>query len=166
MTLAQAEPDERTDVDEQRGLLLSVQPRHAAAILAGTKTVELRRRAPRDVDGATIVLYASGAVRAVVGTVQVTGIANGSPDAIWRHFRRQIGITRPEFDVYFTGTDEAYALVLTDPNVAPSPMQLPDLRQHDLEPPQSWRYLTRTVIRTLRAALGLRDEVHPHAHGL
>lgn len=157
MTLAQAEPDEHNDDDQQRGLLLSIQPRHAAAILAGTKTVELRRRAPRDIDGATIVLYASGAVRAVVGTVQVATIQNGSPDAIWRQFRQDIGITRPEFDVYFTGTDEAYALVLTDPTLAPNPMPLPDLRRHDLEPPQSWRYLTRTVIRTLRVALGLND---------
>lgn len=157
MTLAQTEPDERSDLDQRRGLLLSVQPRHASAILAGTKTVELRRRAPRDVDGATVVLYASGAVRAVVGTVQVTEIQYGSPEVIWRVFKGQIGITRPEFDLYFTGTADAYALILTAPTSAPSPLPLLDLRQLDLEPPQSWRYLTRTAIRTLRTALGLQD---------
>lgn len=158
MTVTQAEPNEHTQFEISRGLLLSVRPRHAAAILAGTKTVELRRRAPRVVDGATVVLYASGAVRAVVGTVQISTIQNGSPQAIWERFHRATGITRSEFDTYFTGTDTAYALVLSAPMAAPSPMHLIDLRRHDLEPPQSWRYLTRAFIHKFRAALGVCDD--------
>lgn len=148
---------ERIDTEERHGLLISIQPKYAAAILSGTKTVELRRRAPRGVDGATAVMYASGAVRAVVGTVEVRGVENGTPEAIWERFSEQTCISRQEFDKYFAGSEEAFALILSGAIAAPHPIALPDLRSHDLEPPQSWRYLTRAIIRTLRSALGLHD---------
>ena len=159
MTTVTHSGSEHSELFEKRGLLLSVRPRHASAILAGTKTVELRRKAPRDVDGATAILYASGSIRAVVGTVQIYAVENGAPDVVWERFKDDVGITRDEFDLYFTGANEAFALVLSRATAARYPMRLPDLREHKLEPPQSWRYLTRTIVHTLRVALGLDAEV-------
>jgi predicted transcriptional regulator len=51
-----------------RTLLLSLRPRFADAILAGAKTVELRRRPINARPGTAILLYASRPMMAIVGT--------------------------------------------------------------------------------------------------
>ena len=55
-----------------RVLMLSVRPRFARALLAGTKTAEIRRRFPDVPVGTTVVLYSSSPERALLGTMRVS----------------------------------------------------------------------------------------------
>jgi predicted transcriptional regulator len=128
------------------GLLISIQPRYAEAILAGQKTVELRRRPPKCTPP-IVVIYGSGHLKSVLGTATLDGVHTSTPDDIWNRFGSKAGVTREEFDVYFAGSSTASALVLTKVRVAQSRMPLAGLRQLGLEPPQSWRYVSSEHIR-------------------
>jgi predicted transcriptional regulator len=135
-------------------LLLSIQPRFAAAILDGTKTVELRRRPPLDLPDVAII-YSSGKTRSVQGIAWIKEVHTSSPNAIWKRFGPVSGVTRKEFFAYFDGSDSASAIELSSPLRAPSPMPLGALRVVGLEPPQSWRYVDETSTRAILRALGL-----------
>lgn len=133
-------------------LLMSIQPRYSDAILAGTKTVELRRRPPREHPG-IVVIYSSGSSRTVVGTAALTGIHTSTPDDIWERFGSRAGVTRSEFDSYFVGSETASALELSDASRSAPGIPLAVLRQIGVEPPQSWRYLDWRQTRSILAAL-------------
>lgn len=142
--------------DERFGLLMSIQPRFADAILDGTKTVELRRRPPRDHPG-VVIIYGSGAAKAVLGVAQLKEVHTSTPDDIWKKFGSTAGVTRAEFNEYFEGSETASALELTHPHRSGDDVPLSRLRELGLEPPQSWRYVEREVATQLLDALGLRS---------
>lgn len=147
MTPLTAEPD-----SERPGLLISIQPRHAAAIMSGHKRVELRRRPPKSLPP-VVVIYGSGGERSVVGTARLRAIHTGTPDEIWAKFGSVAAVTRDEFDTYFAGCYEASALELTSAEPAAERLPLRDLRSLGLEPPQSWRYVDAEQLCALNAAL-------------
>ena len=62
-------------LDPARALVLSLKPRVAEAILGGTETVVVRWVMPRITVPTHALLYASGGVRALVGTCVVRGVA-------------------------------------------------------------------------------------------
>jgi predicted transcriptional regulator len=54
------------------GIIISIRPEHARNIMAGRKTVELRRRFPASVlHGTTMLIYSSTPERALVGAVRI-----------------------------------------------------------------------------------------------
>lgn len=57
-----------------RTLLLSLRPRFAGSILAGTKTIEIRRRSHKAAGGTPIIRYVSSPVMAVVGTARLVAV--------------------------------------------------------------------------------------------
>ena len=61
-------------LDSDRMIVLSLKPRFAQAILAGVKTVELRRTVPKIVIPTRALLYASSPVRALLGTCVITSV--------------------------------------------------------------------------------------------
>ncbi|WP_156384392.1 ASCH domain-containing protein [Marmoricola sp. Leaf446] len=140
--------------DERFGLLISIQPRFANAILQGTKTVELRRKPPRDQPD-VVIIYGSGTARAVLGVAQLSEVHTSTPGDIWERFGATAGIARAEFDEYFEGSETASALELTHPRRSGDEVPLSQLRQFGLEPPQSWRYVERQTAIRLLDALGL-----------
>ncbi|WP_435769662.1 ASCH domain-containing protein [Nocardioides sp. SYSU DS0651] len=140
--------------DERFGLLLSIQPRFAKAILDGTKTVELRRKPPRDQPD-FVIIYGSGAAKAVLGVAQLKEVHTSTPDDIWKKFGGTSGVTRAEFNEYFKGSETASALELTHPRRSGEEVSLSRLREFGLEPPQSWRYVERQIAGQLLDALGL-----------
>lgn len=128
----------------ENAIFLSVKPRFAHDMLAGTKTVELRRTRPQRIDaGGLIVLYASSPVKAVLGTVQVERIVTASPDALWKLVEHAAGLTREEFDLYFNGADEAVGIFIRSPSSAADPYELDEIRAvwPSFHPPQAFRYL-------------------------
>ncbi|MEO5663105.1 MAG: ASCH domain-containing protein [Nocardioides sp.] len=133
---------------------MSIQPRFANAILAGTKTVELRRKPPRDQPD-VVIIYGSGAAKAVLGVAQLKEIHTSSPEDIWKRFGDTAGVSRAEFNVYFEGSETASALELTNARRSGADVPLSALREFGLEPPQSWRYVERQTANRLLDALGL-----------
>jgi predicted transcriptional regulator len=127
-----------------RDVVLSIRPQFAEKILAGTKTVELRRRFSGAVPpGAMACIYSTTPTRALTGTATISAVEKMSIPALWKEYKGAAAIPRPEFDSYFQGVDVGYAILLTSPRSFQRPIPLSELRSAcDFEPPQSYFYAT------------------------
>jgi predicted transcriptional regulator len=127
----------------EQALLLSVRPRFAEAILAGSKRIELRRTRPNVADGTRAVLYSSTPTRAVVGAVTIASIEHAKPAVLWPRVAATSGLSLEEYRDYFHGASAAFGLHLRDVLVLRRPVSLGELRNRfALEPAQSFRYLS------------------------
>lgn len=125
-------------------IFLALKPRFAREILSGTKTVELRRKRPRDLrEGSLVVLYASSPVKAVVGTATVERIVTAPPSALWPTVAAHGGISRAEFDEYFDGAIEGTGIFVHTAASSSAPYPLDEIRADwpGFHPPQAFRYL-------------------------
>jgi predicted transcriptional regulator len=70
---------------------------------------------------------------------------------IWRAHGRETGISRSEYNAYFTGLDEAVAIKLVNIRRLDKPRPLRDLRARlsGFHPPQSYRYLGSAEVAAL-----------------
>jgi predicted transcriptional regulator len=123
--------------------LLSVRPRFAEALLDGSKTVEIRRRRAHLAHGSTCLLYATSPVRALLGAMQVSRTASGTPDALWRRWGSQTALERDEYDAYLAGSDQACAIVVGAVTRFAFPVALAELRRRQAAfvTPQSYRFV-------------------------
>jgi predicted transcriptional regulator len=121
-------------------VLLSVKPRFAEAILAGTKTFEFRRALFRRKNVDTVVLYASSPTCKVVGEFTIDEVLSLALDALWGATQAGGAIDRQYFDQYFQGRATGHALRVKRVRRYRSPLCL---RAHfGIEhPPQSFCYL-------------------------
>ena len=124
-------------------LILSLKPHFADAILAGAKTVELRRIRPRIDVPATVLVYASSPVKALVGTCTVLKVESLSLADLWSHHKSQIGLNYNEFRRYFAGLSVGIGLTLSSAKPLSQKIPLTDLREHyqGFRPPQSFAYI-------------------------
>lgn len=122
-------------------VLLSVKPRFAEAIIAGTKKFEFRRALFRNPDVDTVVLYASSPVQRVIGEFRIADILALSPDELWARTHRWSGIDRSYFDEYFHEREVGFALQVGRARAYRRPLSL---QQHYgiSYPPQSFCYLS------------------------
>ncbi|MCX4628511.1 ASCH domain-containing protein [Streptomyces sp. NBC_01443] len=128
--------------DPERAMLLSVHPRFATAILAGSKTVEVRRQRVAAPPGTAVLLYATAPTMAIVGMARIASVQVASPREVWSTSRTRAGISRREYDAYMTGATRASGLTLKDPVTFDAPVPLTALRATGpFHPPQSYRYL-------------------------
>lgn len=123
-------------------LLLSIHPRFVDAILNGTKQVELRRRRPRVSDGRALI-YATAPRMELVASFQVASLVQGPLDLLWRSVRKTAGISRLEFDAYFSGLETGVAIGIGGITRLPTPIPLRELRRiwAGFQPPQGFRYV-------------------------
>ncbi|MHB1035016.1 MAG: hypothetical protein ACYC35_15220 [Pirellulales bacterium] len=121
--------------------MLSVHPRFANGILAGTKRVELRRRSPRVADA--VVLYATSPVKAVVGAFTIESIVRLPLGLLWRQVRGIAEVTRAEYLDYFNGLTEGVGIFVGHVVSLDRPVPLPELRRlwPGFHPPQGFQYL-------------------------
>jgi predicted transcriptional regulator len=126
-------------------LLLSIQPEYANKIFDGSKKLELRRIRPKLERGDWVLVYVSAPVKALVGAFQVEGMVERNPSRLWREFSREVGITREEFESYYSGASTAYGILLGVVRRFRTPIELSLLRElwSGFHPPQGFRYLTR-----------------------
>ena len=134
----------------ERAMLLSVRPRFAESILAGTKRAEIRRQRPRAHSGTPVIIYATKPLAAVVGTACIDSVYEGTPSCLWEHYYSQIGITREDYDSYTNGVSVLYMMILTKVHRLSCPLTLEDIRESTaFQPPRSYRYLDGRTLRTL-----------------
>lgn len=129
-------------------IVLSIKPKYADMILAGTKTVEFRRIwAAQKV--CNIAIYASSPIQKLVGLVQVTDIVRAKPTTLWGCCsKRGGGLTKSELMAYFDGKDTGFAVLLKN---AERFVQSIDPKKviKGFSPPQSFRYMTAAEVRKL-----------------
>jgi predicted transcriptional regulator len=124
-----------------RAVLLSIKPRYADLILAGTKRVELRRSWPSN-DIGVLVLYSSAPVQKLVGVAYVDSVNECDIEGIWQlAVKFGGGLTREELIEYFEGKKLAYGIMIKDTRTAQNAVDPKDLFP-GFVPPQSFQYLT------------------------
>lgn len=126
--------------------LISIRPRFAEMIFAGSKTVELRRVCPKVSVGDLALVYVSSPAMELRGSFEVGKILTGSPTAIWKKVGEKSGVTHAEFFAYFEGKNQAHALVINRAWQLATPVGLKALRRSNggFRPPQNFHYLNRT----------------------
>jgi predicted transcriptional regulator len=141
--------------------IISIHPEHADSILAGRKTIELRRRIPALPLGTRLWIYATRPTGAVTGIATIQDIARGRPSTIWKTHRNGTGVDHASFQAYFSGAQEAVAIILAEPRrVVPiTREQLREIRR-SFHPPQVLLWLTTAETTALRV---LADEWTPSA---
>jgi predicted transcriptional regulator len=138
----------------KRDVVLSVRPQYSDKIFEGKKTVELRRRFPIAAPPGTIAyIYSTSPVRAMVGSTEIENVIKLPVREIWKKFGKMAQITKTDFDDYFAGVKEGFALKISNARPFSRPVNLTELRDRfGFEPPQSFLYAT-PVLRT-----ALQDE--------
>ena len=150
--------------DDPPQLVLSIQPRHARNILRGTKTVEFRRRFP-DTDrmtGATIWMYSTSPVRAVVGLATVERVMRMPLRQLWSKYHGFGGVDQGTFDDYFSDLTHGCAIQLADVTRLDKEITAASLSERGFRAPQSYRYVTADVYPLLRRAFGEAASRHQH----
>jgi predicted transcriptional regulator len=124
-----------------RAVLLSIKPRYADLILAGSKRVELRRSWPSN-DIGVLVLYSSAPVQKLVGVAYVDSVKESDIEVLWQlAVKYGGGVTREELIEYFEGKKLAYGIMIKDTRTAQKAMDPKELFS-GFAPPQSFQYLT------------------------
>lgn len=119
-------------------VLISLEERHANNILAGTKTVELRRRSMHVEPGTMVWFYVKKPVACIVGfAIAGTRIA-AAPTAVWQRFGQVSGLEKKEFMDYFVGCKEASVMPLDAPTRLRNSVGLDEVRASvpGFHPPQ------------------------------
>lgn len=126
-----------------RGLmLLSIHPRHASLILAGSKTVELRRTRPSVQPGQPIAIYTTAPTSSLVATCRVDKVTTGAPDDLRETLLPKAGVLRDEYTSYFRGARLAVGIHLRDVQPLERHVGLEDMRRRTrFFPPQTWHFI-------------------------
>ena len=130
-------------LDQERMIILSLKPRYAEAILAGLKTVELRRIEPKMIVPTRALIYATTPVKALLGTCIVDAVTTDRLAELWKEYGSRTGIRHSEFRDYFKGLKVGSALALSDARQFSRQIPLADLRASRCveRPPQSYSYV-------------------------
>lgn len=129
-------------------IIISIRPEHAANIMAGRKTVELRRRFPEGLAaGGLMLIYASSPEQALVGAARIEGVRRMTPAGLWKAFKEQVCVPREYFNSYFAGAAEGFGVMLGRTARFDRPIQASELKERfSFSPPQSFRYVRGTLI--------------------
>lgn len=137
----------------RRDVILSIKPAYTQKILEGVKTVELRRRFPVAAgSGATAYIYSTSPVRALVGAAEISDVERLPVAVLWQRHGRSALIHKQDFDAYFRGTHEGYALIICNARPFSRPFNLVELKERfDFKAPQSFLYAKPSLQRALRS---------------
>jgi predicted transcriptional regulator len=141
---------------------VSIRPHYASKILDGEKTVELRRKFPQvEALGMTALIYSSSPVSAIVGYARIKHVLKLPVSGIWKQHGAAACISKAEFDAYFAGLRDGFAIVFESVQPLKKCFTAIDLRaQFGIVPPQSYRYITAECV----ALLSDEQFQTPHRH--
>lgn len=119
--------------DQYEAVVLSIKPKYADMIRAGTKKYEFRRRVWTGENIKFAFLYESVPVKSIRSVIVVDPPICLPINELWEHTKERAGITREEFDEYFKGSENGYAIPikeirdLLDLKIASAGMRRPPL---------------------------------------
>ena len=147
-------------------IVISVHPRHAENILTGTKTVEFRRRFPvgSHLEGAILWIYSTSPIKAVIGWAEVKDVINMPVESLWARFRGDGGVKRGDFDLYFDGVRDGYAIVLSSITRLSEEIHAERFSDSGFSIPQSYRYVNENIAPLLKKVLLENPSRHKRRH--
>lgn len=129
-------------------LLLSIKPEYAEKILAGKKTVELRRVRTRLEAGDLVLVYVTSPQQNLVASLEVERVITENlpqnKKDFWEKVKDKAGITYQDFQRYYQGASLGVAIYFNNKNIFNNPIKLTTLKKKlpAINPPQSYRYIT------------------------
>ena len=124
-----------------RAVLLSIKPKYADLILAGRKTVELRRSWPSN-DIGVMIIYSSAPIQRLTGIALIKEIRECDFGTLWNISQAHGGgVTLDELAKYIGKKKLAYGVMLE----RAVPAEIPVDPKHlfpDFTPPQGFMYLS------------------------
>jgi predicted transcriptional regulator len=130
---------------ERKDVLFSIRPNFAEKIINGSKTVELRRRFTHKVKaGAIALIYCTSPTKAIVGAAVIVGIECLPIKTIWDRHGAAAEIRRTDFNDYFFGCKEGFAILLRKPVRFEKQVKASNLKKRfGFVAPQSFIYLPK-----------------------
>jgi predicted transcriptional regulator len=130
-------------------MIISVHPEHARNIMAGKKTVELRRRFPQEtVVGGLLLIYSSSPDQAILGATRIKAVQRMAIRTLWTKFGHDACVPRSAFFDYFAGASEGFGVILGPVISAKNPIPVSELRDRfSFCPPQSYQYASGPLAR-------------------
>ena len=125
---------------EKMRVLLSIKPQYADKIFSGEKKFEFRKRAFRNIEVDTVVVYSTMPVGRIIGEFSIKQIHQDSPKSIWIKTRRFSGIDEAFFNEYYFGRDLAVAIEVDKLLLYKVPIN-PKVEYENFTAPQSFMYL-------------------------
>lgn len=123
-----------------RVALISIRPCFVEKILSGEKRLEFRRSWAAEPVG-VLVIYSSAPTKKIMAVVNVVGVTEGSPTALWELAKEKGGgVTRQLIYDYFEGKKSGFAIEIADVLEFKHPVD-PKKVFKDFLAPQSFRYL-------------------------
>lgn len=126
--------------------LFSIKPKFAEQIFSGRKIFEFRRMLCRR-PISKIYIYATAPVCKIVGCATVAETLSDAPAQLWNITAQYAGLSKEQFDHYFSQRKAAYAYHLCNPVVYSDPISLSCINL--AVPPQSFCYLNEEQQRVL-----------------
>lgn len=135
-----------------KDVVFSIKPEYSREIVSGKKTIELRRRFPTTIPAGTrAFIYETSPTRAIAGVAAIGAVHKATPNDIWNSFSNQACIAKVDFDDYFAGTENAFAIELRNARPLRRPIELSELRDRfSFEPPQSFLYVSAIMREAFR----------------
>ena len=124
-------------------ILISVEGRHAASMVCGTKTVELRRRAIRVPSGCRVWIYSKTPRGSLEALGIVANTVEAAPEDLWKQYGAQCAIALHEFESYFAGITLGCAILFRNFYRLNPILSLGDIRAKysTFQPPQFFKKL-------------------------
>lgn len=132
-----------------KALLLSIKPRFADAIFAGTKIFELRKVRPKVVSGDLVLVYVTTPRCRLEGAFRVEKVLEMEPEKLWPRVRGKCGVTKSEFMGYFAGKSVGFAIGVAEAWHLDAAVELSEMRTEEIVPPQGYRYLSAVQMESL-----------------
>lgn len=130
-----------------RPIVLSLQPKWAELIRSGEKTIELRRRFPRYLQGAAAYIYVSSPTCSITSIVQMGAVHELAIDELWRCHGKASCVDEQHFALYFQDRKVGFGIEVVHHFSLPRRWDLPDLRKEvNFTAPQSWGYASPMLV--------------------
>jgi len=115
-------------MDTESHAMISIHSDHAANIVSGVKTVELRRRFMALPLGSRLWIYSTLPVGALVATATIVAIDYDAPHQLWARYQTEVAVSKNLFFQYFGDCELGWAIQLD--GVEPiSPVPLESIRR-------------------------------------
>jgi predicted transcriptional regulator len=128
-------------------LFISIKEKYVNQILDGSKRIELRKSRPSVDVGDYVIIYCTSPIKAIVGTARVENIVSYTPSEMWRLNSKILGINRKEYFEYYSKSDKAIGIVLSDVEKLSFSICLSLIKSQmpKFTPPQTYKYFNNFV---------------------
>jgi predicted transcriptional regulator len=128
-------------------LFISIKEKYVNQILNGSKRIELRKSRPSVDVGDHVIIYCTSPIKAIVGTAKVENVISYTPSEMWRLNSKSLGINRKEYFEYYSKSDKAIGIVLSDVEKLSFSICLSLIKSQmpKFTPPQTYKYFNNFV---------------------